>query len=98
MFYARDNTPEPSQRQQYMQVIAEKTQHGLFERIVWKPQSKAEIVVRGLGHRVVVNSDELLCARWVVQLPAVLSAVSSVPANKYCQVTRASISSFLVIT
>eukprot|EP00877_Chromochloris_zofingiensis_P010602 jgi/Chrzof1/5796/Cz16g16060.t1 len=61
--YEWDNTPEPSQRQQYMAVIAENIQQGLFERIVWKPQTKAEIVIRGLGHRVVAKSDELLCAK-----------------------------------
>lgn len=48
-----------------MAVIAENIQQGLFERIVWKPQTKAEIVIRGLGHRVVAKSDELLCAKYV---------------------------------
>eukprot|EP00878_Enallax_costatus_P010757 GHUV01011234.1.p1 GENE.GHUV01011234.1~~GHUV01011234.1.p1 ORF type:complete len:227 (+),score=48.33 GHUV01011234.1:1674-2354(+) len=60
-----DNTPEPAQRSQYMQVLLANLQPLLSNRsLEWHQQVVAQgLLVRGLGKQLVARSDELICAR-----------------------------------
>ena len=59
----RDNTPEPGQRQSYLDTIQANLSNVVFSKLTLKSQVRVDLKVKGLGCRIVAKSDELLIGR-----------------------------------